>query len=478
MIRPIRVAPLSNVRMISENPLVPNTMSNDQYLANQFASGNYAQPTAMATARPMPQQPVSPVQGLQQTAQQGLEGARTQQRTAQKLSQRVGGLLGGDEATGGLLGDIQGDAAIQGLFATMQAIGRPVRRGEDRYLGAVQYGQGVMQKAEQQGLQDLSTRMKLDEYQRAVAKAERDKADREKLQAFLMGSVPSATAQPAQALPEGTTGVLRPDAQQRVESNQRSPLDDALSSRYDAYEIGRLTDTEKQDAARAIRFEQAAQLAASMNRNDEAENYRKQAQAINDRIGAKFLSREKRTDLSYSRRDQWDKTEYRPRVEQVAKARQLVELAKNPSAISDISLIFGLMKSLDPRSTVREGEAAMVENAQGAFTRLLNIQQRIQEGRLLPDEAYPMIVEQALIVADAVEKDYQAAVDNRMGTLEEEGLKADIVIPYKKLNAPDVESTVNSLRQTLNLSPSAGTQGRGGSAIVNIVTGGRSASAR
>ena len=214
-----------------------------------------------------------------------------------------------------------------------------------------------------------------------------------------------------------------------------------------------MTDADKVDAARAIRLENAAQMAAMSNNEDLAKTYRDQAESINSRIGAKFLSREKRSTLSYDRRDQWDKTEYRPRVEQVAKARQLVELAKNPSAITDISLIFGLMKSLDPRSTVREGEADMVENAQGAFTRLLNIQNRIQEGRLLPNEAYPMIVEQALVIANAVEEDYQAAVSNRIGTLEQqEGLKADIVIPYKTLNAPDIESTMSNLRQVLNLS--------------------------
>jgi hypothetical protein len=116
-------------------------------------------------------------------------------------------------------------------------------------------------------------------------------------------------------------------------------------------------------------------------------------------------------------------------------------------------MIFGLMKSLDPRSTVREGEADMVESAQGAYRKLMNIQEKLANGRLLPDQAYPDIIESALTVAEAVEKDYKAAVENRLSGIEEEGLKADIVIPYKTLGAPDVDATLRNLRQTLNLEP-------------------------
>jgi len=480
MIRPIRVAPLSNVQ-VSQQPIVPNNMTNEGYLANQFASGNFAQPTAMAVSRPLPQSPVqaptptAASQQLSQIGQQGMQGA--QERVSKRITQspRVQGLLGGDQGAGGLLSDINNQAGLQGLFATMQAIGRPVARGEDRLLGAVEYGRGVQQQAREQGVQDLSTRMRLEEMQRARQKEAREAQQRELLNAYIMGAPVQGRAEPSQPLPEGTTGVLLPNVQEVVEENTRSPLDDALSQRYDAYEVGQLTESEKQDAVRAMRLERAAEIATDA---ELAEDYRNRANAINERIGAKFLPREKRASISYDRRDQWDKTEYRPRVEQVAKARQLVELAQNPSGITDISLIFGLMKSLDPRSTVREGEADMVESAQGAFTRLMNTQQRLQEGRLLPDEAYPVIVESALIIANAVERDYQAAVDNRLEGLEQtEGLDADIVIPYRTLNAPDVESTLSNLRQVLNLEPD---QNGGGaaSAVRKARVSGRSEAAR
>ena len=373
--------------------------------------------------------PFSPSYGVDLGAvgQRGLEGAERISKQIAK-SPRVQGLLGG-QAAGGLLSDVQGEAALQGLFATLQAIGRPVRRGEDRFAGATQYGMQVMGEAQKRGLADLSTRMQLEKFELEKAAKLKEMADRERLRNMLSGGMGN------------------------IESTERPPINDILSQRYDSYEIGQLTDAEKRDAVQAMRLDQAAQAASTMNRFEEAEALRKQAEAINERIGTKFLSRDKRTTISYTRRDQWDKTEYRPRVEQVAKARQLVELAKNPNAITDISMIFGLMKSLDPRSTVREGEADMVESAQGAYRKLMNIQEKLANGRLLPDEAYPDIIESALTVAEAVEKDYKAAVANRLSGIEDEGLKADIVIPYKTLDAPDIQATLTNLRQTLNLEP-------------------------
>jgi hypothetical protein len=321
-------------------------------------------------------------------------------------------------------------------------------------MGATQYGQQVMNQAQQRGMQDLSTRMQLEKFELEKAAKLKEMADRASLQQMLSGGMGN------------------------VESTERSPINDLLGQRYDSYEIGQLTDAEKQDAVQAMRLDQAAQSASAMNRFEEAESYRKQADAINERIGAKFLSREKRTTVSYDRRDQWDKTEYRPRVEQVAKARQLVELAKNPNAITDISMIFGLMKSLDPRSTVREGEADMVESAQGAYRKLMNIQAKLADGRLLPDEAYPDIIESALTVANAVEKDYKAAVDNRLSGIEEEGLKADIVIPYKTLGAPDIDASLTNLRQTLNLEPMDNGSVVNPANSVRSIRGGRSGAVR
>lgn len=136
MIRPIRVAPLTDVRMISENPIVPNTMTNEEYLRNQFATPSSAPLTPNMAARPPVQAPslLSDVgTQMSQVGQAGLVSQQPEERTAKTLSQRVKGLLDNPE----------GGAALQGAFATLTAMGRPVKRGESRLLGAVELGRQV-----------------------------------------------------------------------------------------------------------------------------------------------------------------------------------------------------------------------------------------------------------------------------------------------------------------------------------------------
>ncbi len=58
----------------------------------------------------------------------------------------------------------------------------------------------------------------------------------------------------------------------------------------------------------------------------------------------------------------------------------------NPSAASDMSLIFAYMKLLDPGSTVREGEYATAANAGSAWQKAGNIYNKILSGEKLQPE--------------------------------------------------------------------------------------------
>jgi hypothetical protein len=62
---------------------------------------------------------------------------------------------------------------------------------------------------------------------------------------------------------------------------------------------------------------------------------------------------------------------------------QTAAMTKQPSGASDIALIFGYMKVLDPNSVVREGEFATAENAGGVAERIRNSYNRIIEGERL-----------------------------------------------------------------------------------------------
>lgn len=67
--------------------------------------------------------------------------------------------------------------------------------------------------------------------------------------------------------------------------------------------------------------------------------------------------------------------------------RRVEAAASNPNAASDLSLIFGYMKMLDPGSVVREGEFATAQNAAGVPDRVVNIYNRAKAGeRLSPNQ--------------------------------------------------------------------------------------------
>lgn len=85
--------------------------------------------------------------------------------------------------------------------------------------------------------------------------------------------------------------------------------------------------------------------------------------------------------------------EHNIRKEYTALAKPFIEVrdaynrvetaARTPSAASDMSLIFGFMKILDPGSVVREGEFATAQNAAGVPDRITNLYNRLISGERL-----------------------------------------------------------------------------------------------
>lgn len=65
------------------------------------------------------------------------------------------------------------------------------------------------------------------------------------------------------------------------------------------------------------------------------------------------------------------------------------------SGFADIAAVFSFMKALDPRSVVRDSEFKMAAGATGLFDKMLNIEQQVKEGILLPDKARPKLADLA-----------------------------------------------------------------------------------
>lgn len=64
-------------------------------------------------------------------------------------------------------------------------------------------------------------------------------------------------------------------------------------------------------------------------------------------------------------------------------AASMLDAVRDPSAAGDIALVFAFMKSQDPASSVREGEAARVDNAAGVPAQIRNLYNRLIKGETL-----------------------------------------------------------------------------------------------
>jgi len=81
------------------------------------------------------------------------------------------------------------------------------------------------------------------------------------------------------------------------------------------------------------------------------------------------------------------------------------KILDDSQAISDIALIFSFFKTVDPASTVREGEFATIENAGGIDTRFRNMYTRLLEGGRLNKAQRSQIVRIAQNKAKTAQKE-------------------------------------------------------------------------
>jgi hypothetical protein len=98
--------------------------------------------------------------------------------------------------------------------------------------------------------------------------------------------------------------------------------------------------------------------------------------------------------------------------------RKVIESAKSNNGTGDMSMVYGIMKMLDPGSTVREGEYANASQVGGAAANYLNTYNRLLKGEKLPQSARDQIVAEAGKLL-SVEKTKQARIDDYYGGLAE-----------------------------------------------------------
>jgi hypothetical protein len=112
--------------------------------------------------------------------------------------------------------------------------------------------------------------------------------------------------------------------------------------------------------------------------------------------------------------------------------------AQNPSAASDVALIFAYMKLLDPGSVVREGEFATAQNAGGIPDRVIAQYNRARDGEMLSTAIRQDFLQSAQLVIAPYREQFEATKSRYTTLAEEQGVQPSQVItndPYSGLGA-------------------------------------------
>ena len=240
----------------------------------------------------------------------------------------------------------------------------------------------------------------------------------------------------------------------------------------------RLTQTATDaEAARDIRMRELnVQIAAiearrkesQLDRDQEERLFNLKAELEREKIAAEAANRAankeaKASDVEYKSEGELRKElqnnpvikEYQGAVVGYDKVRRA---AADASAAGDIALIFGYMKTIDPTSTVREGEFATASNAGGLDDRLVNMYNKVLSGQRLTRQQREQFIQSAKTQHDAYQAKAKAIIDSYRRTAERNGLNpANVVLEgmYGDEVAPRVGTAANPARSvTVNPTPS------------------------
>lgn len=157
--------------------------------------------------------------------------------------------------------------------------------------------------------------------------------------------------------------------------------------------LGEAAQAYRTEAKEERRAQQAAELAKQQRETDIAlkmMEIRAQQAATERDISGKEFTQEKDLRKEFTAQSK-DFTEAKLGFEKVQNAA----MSKTPSGATDIALVFGYMKVLDPNSVVREGEFATAANAGGVGETIRNYYNKLLEGTLLTDKVRRQFVSSA-----------------------------------------------------------------------------------
>lgn len=126
-------------------------------------------------------------------------------------------------------------------------------------------------------------------------------------------------------------------------------------------------------------------------------------------------------------------------AQKVAKVYKVMENAvENPSVAGDVSLVFNYFKTIDPQSTVREGEYDTIINATSVPDRIKNYAQRLKTGQKLSEGQRQDLLNTARQNVMSLAPQVQTTVDNYRGFVSTLGKDPEKVIrnPFEGILPP------------------------------------------
>lgn len=109
--------------------------------------------------------------------------------------------------------------------------------------------------------------------------------------------------------------------------------------------------------------------------------------------------------------------------------RKIQDIAKNPSAAGDLSLVYNYMKMLDPTSTVMQGEYASAENARGIDSSIIGLYNKVKDGQFLTPSQRQDFLTQAGRLAMAQAKNYKKFLEPYEKQIAAQQLPREQVLP-------------------------------------------------
>lgn len=147
---------------------------------------------------------------------------------------------------------------------------------------------------------------------------------------------------------------------------------------------------------------------------------------------AKELAAAKRdpdTDVTNLRKEVQQLPSYKNMAQAAPIYRSMLETAGRNTKASDLNLVYGLGKIMDPTSVVREGEMIMVTNSAGMSEKLLGAINALNGGAALTPETRQALMQESYSRMNTYKGQFDQDMQQYRGIVNRRGFNADDVIP-------------------------------------------------